>query len=68
MTDTNVVIIGDLNGHVGQGRERYGEVMGVHGFGERNREGERILEFCQSRGLKEEVEITGRWRRYFKDL
>lgn len=26
--------------------------MGVHGFGERNTEGEKILEFCQSRGLR----------------
>ena len=40
-----VVIGGDLNGHVGSLAEGYEGVHGGSGFGVRNTEGERILEF-----------------------
>ena len=40
-----VVLGGDLNGHVGAESQGYEGVHGGHGFGIRNREGERILEF-----------------------
>ncbi len=39
------------NGHIEVEREGFQDIMGVYGWGERNRERERILEFCQSREL-----------------
>ena len=47
-----VILAGDLNGHVGEERKGFEDIVGPYGFGVRNREGERILEFCQSKGLK----------------
>ena len=41
-----VLLGGDLNGHVGEKSDGFEGVHGGNGFGERNREGERILEFC----------------------
>ena len=46
-----VWIAGDLNGHVGADRRGFEDVMGPHGFGERNSEGERILTFYQGHGM-----------------
>ena len=40
-----VIIAGDLNGHVGRGSEGYEGIHGGRGYGTRNREGDRILEF-----------------------
>ena len=48
----SLIIAGDLNGHVGSERENFEDIMGANGFGNRNREGERILDFCQSKELK----------------
>ena len=39
---------GDLNGHIGKENTGYEEAHGGVGYGERNAEGEMILEFCQS--------------------
>ena len=47
-----LVIGGDLNGHVGRDRNGFEDVMGIDGYGERNADGENILEICQSRKLK----------------
>ena len=47
-----VIIGGDLNGHVGEHAEGYEEAHGGFGFGKRNEEGERILEFCEAMELK----------------
>jgi len=47
-----LVIGGDLNGHVGKDRNSFEDVMGIDGYGERNADGEIILEICQSRQLK----------------
>jgi len=47
-----LVIGGDLNGHVGRDRNGFEDVMGIDGYGERNVDGENILEICQSRQLK----------------
>ena len=47
-----VVIGGDLNGHVGEKADGYKEVHGGSGVGIRNKEGERILEFCNAVELK----------------
>ena len=40
-----VIIAGDLNGHVGKCSEGYEGIHGGRGYGTRNTEGERILEF-----------------------
>ena len=41
-------IIGVLNGHIGKENTGYEEAHGGVGYGERNAEGEMILEFCQT--------------------
>ena len=41
-----IVVGGDLNGHVGTNVDEYDGVHGGYGFGERNADGEQILEFC----------------------
>jgi len=43
-----IVVGGDLNGHIGTNVDGYDGVHGGHGFGERNADGERILEFCDA--------------------
>ena len=45
-----LVIGGDLNGPVGRDRNGFEDVMGIDGYGEKNADGENILE--QSRQLK----------------
>ena len=40
-----VIIAGDLNGHVGRSSEGYEGIHGGRGYGTRNKEGDRILEF-----------------------
>ena len=40
------VVLGDLNGHVGRDVDGYEGVHGGNGFGDRNAEGEAILEFA----------------------
>ena len=46
-------VAGDLKyGHIGEDRRRLEDVMGTHGFGVRNQEGESILELCQSKELR----------------
>ena len=47
-----VIVMGDLNGHVGQRTEGYEQVIGHHGIGQRNTEGVIILNFCNSNGMK----------------
>ena len=46
-----IVVGGDLNGHGGTNVDRYDGVHGGHGFGERNADGEQILEFCDAMEL-----------------
>ena len=41
----------DINGHVGRDADGYGGVHGGMGFGTRNAEGERILEFGDALGM-----------------
>jgi len=43
-----IVVGGDLNGHVGTNVDGYDGVHGGYGFGERNADGEWILEFCDA--------------------
>ena len=42
----NTIVMGDLNGHIGTNRAGYEDIIGEHSIGDRNREGERILDFC----------------------
>ena len=46
-----MIVTGDLNGHVGQRTEGYEQVIGHHGIGQRNNEGDTILHFCNSNGM-----------------
>ena len=47
----NTFISSDMNGHVGRDADGYGGVHGGIGFGTRNAEGERILEFGDAVGI-----------------
>ena len=42
----NTVVMGDLNGHAGQDRTGIENIIGSFSIGERNREGESIIDFC----------------------
>ena len=46
-----IFICSDTNGHVGRDADGYGGVDGGMGFGTRNAEGERILEFGDAVGM-----------------
>ena len=46
-----IVVGGDLNGHVGTNVDGYDGVHGRYGFGERNADGEWILEYCDAMEL-----------------
>ena len=46
-----VLVAGDLNGHVGKTADGYEGVHGGFGYGNRNPEGERILEFCDATNM-----------------
>lgn len=46
--EEEIILGGDLNGHVGAVSDGYVGVHGGHSFGTRNAEGERILEFCDA--------------------
>lgn len=52
-----VVVGGDLNGHVGKESTGYEEVHGGNGYGERNKDGERILDF----GITWDMRIYNTW-------
>ena len=47
----NCIILGDFNGHVGRSANGYEGVHGGQGWGDRNKEGEKILEFADSFGM-----------------
>ena len=46
-----LLITGDLNAKVGKGTPEEREVLGQHGAGDRNKNGERPCEFCKMNGL-----------------
>ena len=46
-----LIITGDLNAKVGKGTNEESEVLGHHGRGVRNENGERLCEFCEMNGL-----------------
>ena len=49
--DDFVVVAGDLNGHVGNISHGFHDSHGGHGYGARNTEGVRILDFCTAANL-----------------
>uniref|UniRef100_A0A146KQ35 RNA-directed DNA polymerase from mobile element jockey n=1 Tax=Lygus hesperus TaxID=30085 RepID=A0A146KQ35_LYGHE len=49
--DANIMLMGDLNGRVGQNDVSYREVIGKHGEPTRNNNGKRLLQFCQANSL-----------------
>ena len=46
-----IVLLGDLNGHIGKEREGYETVHGGYSFGSRNAGGDRILDFAVSTNM-----------------
>ena len=42
----NVILMGDLNGHVGQDRRGIENVIGAHSIGDRNAAGDSVVDFC----------------------
>ena len=55
------VLIGvDLNGHVGEGNRGDEEVMGRHGFKERNLEGQMVVDFAKRMQMAVLILISGK--------
>ena len=50
-SEEKIILAGDLNGHIGERADGYEEVHGGYGYGVRNGEGERILEFALQQKL-----------------
>jgi len=46
-----LVVYGDMNAHVGAGKDGFEDVHGGYGFGVRNTEGEMLLEFADAMDL-----------------
>ena len=42
----NMLVCGDINGHIGCDRRHYENVLGIHSIGNSNEEGSRILDFA----------------------
>jgi len=61
--DDFVVLLGDLNGHVGADADGYEGVHGGFGYGDRNMEGCRVLEFGEAHGLV----VGNTWFKRLKD-
>ena len=47
----NLIILGDMNAHVGSERLGLESIIGAFSIGQRNREGERLLNFCHLNNL-----------------
>ena len=48
---TDIIIVGDLNAKVGHDNEGLEHVMGRHGLGERDENGQLFVDFCTSHDL-----------------
>ena len=46
-----IMVMGDLNAKVGQDNYILNHVMGIHGIGARNDNGERFIDFCSTNHL-----------------
>ena len=47
----NIIVCGDWNEHIGIDRMGYEQHIGVHAIGERNGDGQRILDFAMINNL-----------------
>ena len=47
-----LLIGGDMNGHIGRDITGYDEEIGLYGYGDRNEEGEMVLNMCKNHGLR----------------
>ncbi|KAK3890591.1 hypothetical protein Pcinc_005471 [Petrolisthes cinctipes] len=47
-----VIVAGDMNVHIGRDNGGYEEVMGGYGIGQKNKEGEQMLQLCQLHNLR----------------
>ena len=54
-----VVFAGDMNGHVGRSNAGYEGTHGGFGYGSRNADGSRILEFADGLNLSQAGNICG---------
>ena len=46
-----LLVMGDLNAKVGEDNKGYENIIGSHGVGERNDNGERLVDFCRLNNL-----------------
>ncbi len=46
-----LIVAGDFNAKVGQNNDGYESIMGLHGCGTRNENGEKLVDFCQENKL-----------------
>ncbi|HXJ94687.1 MAG TPA: reverse transcriptase domain-containing protein [Terriglobia bacterium] len=58
-SDEKLIVCGDMNGHVGENAQGFEGVHGGNGFGERNVEGEMLLEFAEAM----ELAVVNTWFR-----
>ena len=60
-SNKEVIVKGDLNGHVGTTRTGYEQAIGHQGIGESNAEGKRIVDFCVD-GVQQKEYMTSSHR------
>ena len=46
-----LLVMGNLNAKVGEDNKGYENIIGSHGLGERNDNGERLVDFCRLNNL-----------------
>ena len=51
ITSERVIIMGDMNAKVGENQKGWDGVLGAHGYGRRDKEGEMLLEMCSRNSL-----------------
>lgn len=49
---TNIIFLGDINAQIGDSKDGESRVMGNHGYGSRNKRGEKFINFCLQNNLK----------------
>lgn len=47
----NIIVTGDMNARVGKGEDHWRNIIGSHGFGNRNENGGLLLEYCSQNDL-----------------
>jgi hypothetical protein len=57
ITSSEIIIMGDFNAWIGEDRRGYEKVMGAHGMGRRNIDGEKMLQMC----ARNSISIGNSW-------